>query len=116
MLPVTAVEIDPRRLYRVVGLRIRDEREKRGLRQEQLAEKVGVGRTSITHIERGDQRLLLHVLYRIADALDLNLGDLLPAPAEVQSVEPIAAAPKSRREWAESVIAGTSDAQNVTKH
>jgi transcriptional regulator with XRE-family HTH domain len=56
-----------------VGAEIRRLRTERGLRQQDLAELVGLERTSITNIEAGNQTLLLPVLRRIADALDMEL-------------------------------------------
>ena len=39
---------------------------------------VGVKRTTITNIERGSQSLSVLLLYKLANALDANLEELLP--------------------------------------
>ncbi|WP_442994191.1 helix-turn-helix transcriptional regulator [Scytonema sp. PRP1] len=45
-------------LYKKIGERIRDRRTKAKLTQGQLADAIGVLRTSITNIEAGDRKLL----------------------------------------------------------
>ena len=65
-------------LYRGVGQRIRKIREERKLTQAELATIVSLTRTSITNIEQGRQKLLLHTLYDIAAALAVEPKDLLP--------------------------------------
>lgn len=71
-----------RKLYRLVGRRIRQLRGNK-LTQEELANLAGVARTSITNLERGRQRAPLHQLMRIADALGCEIHDLLPTMAEL---------------------------------
>jgi transcriptional regulator with XRE-family HTH domain len=65
-------------LYYIVGRNIRKHREEKGITQEELAEKVSLGRTSITNIEAGKQRTALDELYNIALTLDVAITDLLP--------------------------------------
>ena len=64
--------------YKQVGERIRKERTTRKVSQEALAMAVGLKRTSISNIEKGRQRLLLHTFYEIADTLKSKPIDLLP--------------------------------------
>ena len=49
------------------------------LTQEELAHRVHLKRTSITNIEKGRQKLLVHTLFDIADALDIPPTALIPA-------------------------------------
>jgi len=82
--------IDEKRLYQALGLRIRKLRELRGssrgrMTQAELAELVGLERTSITNIERGNQKVPLHVLFRICDALDARVSDALPTLTEAKA-------------------------------
>jgi transcriptional regulator with XRE-family HTH domain len=65
-------------IYIDLGARIRDERERRNVSQELLADRVGLTRTSITNIEKGRQQVLLHTLLEIARALNLKPTRLLP--------------------------------------
>lgn len=82
--------IDERRLFQEVGQKIRKLREaqtggRARLTQGELAEMVGLERTSITNIERGNQKVPLHVLYRICEALRAPITDVMPTIAEVQA-------------------------------
>lgn len=70
---------DPKAFYREVGQNVRMKREQLGLTQEALASQVALKRTSITNIEKGRQRLLLHTFVDIAQALSVEPALLLPA-------------------------------------
>lgn len=68
-----------------LGANLRDLREMRGLTQEQLAEKVGMARNTISNIERNENNNgsaadpRLSTIYRLAAALDVPPAVLLPA-------------------------------------
>lgn len=91
---------------RALGARIRKARERVGVKQEQLAQAVGLSRTSITNIERGRQGVQAYLLARVAEVLGRPAAELLPLPAaepsevseKVRDLEP------SKREWAERVM------------
>lgn len=68
----------PMFVYRAVGAAIRRRRLRRGLTQAQLAQRVSLSRTSITNIEAGRQKLLVHTLLTIAEVLGLAPSELLP--------------------------------------
>lgn len=59
------------------GKRVRDERAKQGLSQEELAERAGVHRTYIGMVERAEKNITLANMKRIAQALELTISDLL---------------------------------------
>lgn len=63
--------------YYKIGKRIRRFRKACGLSQEQLAEKVGISPTHMSHIETANTKLSLTVLLNIAKALDVQTDDLL---------------------------------------
>jgi len=65
-------------LYREFGRHFRQVREKAQLTQEQVAERVGLTRTSVTNIERGRQHIGLHQLYLLAAAVGRQPAELLP--------------------------------------
>lgn len=69
--------IDRQKLYADIGRRIKDAR--RPLTQSELAQRLGVKRTSITNIEKGSQRATLFFLYSVAQELGIPLQRLLPA-------------------------------------
>lgn len=84
--------IDEGRLYQTLGERLRALREQqddsRGrLTQAALAKQVGLERTSITNIEKGAQKVPLHVLFRICETLRVPVAEVLPALSEVQAAK-----------------------------
>jgi transcriptional regulator with XRE-family HTH domain len=56
---------------------IREWRKHRGLTQEQLAERIGIGRSYLTKIENGARRYDQPFLEAAADALRCDPGDLI---------------------------------------
>jgi transcriptional regulator with XRE-family HTH domain len=66
-------------LYLHVGKMIRKARTQRGLTQLDLASRIGLNRTSVSNIEKGRQKLLLHTFYGIAGVLQVDPATLFPA-------------------------------------
>jgi transcriptional regulator with XRE-family HTH domain len=75
-------------LYREIGKMVRDAREAAALTQGLLAQHVGLTRTSITNIERGQQKIQIHTLYAIAEALNVRVATLLPTGASGSVEDP----------------------------
>jgi len=67
----------PEQIYQQVGRILRARREQLQLTQNEVAEAVGLSRTSVTNIESGRQALLLHQLQRFALILRLDPRDVL---------------------------------------
>ena len=63
--------------YYKIGQRIRKFRKAYHLSQEQLAEKVGISTTHMSHIETGNTKLGLPVFVDIAKALCVQTDELL---------------------------------------
>lgn len=61
----------------VFGANLRRLRLKRGLSQEDLADRAGLHRTYVSSIERGHRNLALVSIVRLAAALEVNPGELL---------------------------------------
>ncbi len=59
------------------GKRIQLLRKERGLSQEKLAEEVGLHRTYIGMIERGEKNITLKNIEKLAKGLKLNIKELL---------------------------------------
>ncbi len=57
------------------GEKVREERLKRRLSQEELASKAGVHRTYIGMIERAEKNITLENIEKIAKALSINISD-----------------------------------------
>ena len=64
-------------LQRRVGRNLRAYRLQRGLSQESFADVVGVHRTYMGGMERGEKNLTLQSLERLAERLDLDPLELL---------------------------------------
>lgn len=61
---------------KMMGQRIREARRVRQLTAEQLAEQIGIAVESLGHIECGNRRPSLTLLYAISVALDVSLDYL----------------------------------------
>jgi len=75
--------VDQEIFYREVGRNIKARRDELGLSQEALASQISLTRTSITNIEKGRQKFLLHTFMDIASALGVPAPSLLPKPTNV---------------------------------
>lgn len=64
-------------IYKAIGERIKTEREAAGLSQNDLAERIGTHRPSISVIEKGQQKCAVHELIAIARALHVSVCYLL---------------------------------------
>ena len=65
--------------YREFGDLLRRARQAKGVSQAAIAPSVGLSRTSVANIERGRQRMSIHLLMDFARALDVEPCTLLPA-------------------------------------
>ena len=59
-----------------LGRAVRDARAERGISQEVLAQRIGVHRTYLAGIERGERNVGYENLLRVADALAVSLSEL----------------------------------------
>lgn len=87
-------------IYRLIGSRIAARRKDLRLKQIEVAEQIGLTRASLANIEKGRQKVMLHQVYKIAEALKIDsILDLVP-PRFVASVpdEPITFAETDMRE------------------
>lgn len=64
-------------ILKIFGERVREERNKKHLSQEDLADKAGLHRTYIGMIERAEKNITLKNIHRIANALDISITELL---------------------------------------
>lgn len=78
-------EENPERIIAwAIAQRIREAREKQGLRQEDLAAKSGIARPNIVRLEQGRHIPTLSTLQKIARALNLNMNSLMAQPVVTQ--------------------------------
>ncbi len=73
--------------YIEIGKRIRALRKKKNLSQEQLAEKIWISVTHMSHIETGSTKLSLPVLVDLANALEVGTDEILLTPTGQEKKE-----------------------------
>jgi len=73
-----------RQFQGILGGRIKVQRRKAGLTQVQLSELVEISRTALANIEVGNQRTSVFLLARLAEALKISPGDLIPGIGEAE--------------------------------
>lgn len=91
-------------------IRIREMRERAGLSGRELAKRLGMSQSQISHLETGERHLKPHVQVQIAEELGCEPGDLIdwnaPPPEEV--AELIAAyeqmSPAERARWRRAIL------------
>ncbi|MEV6539663.1 helix-turn-helix transcriptional regulator [Streptomyces sp. NPDC051665] len=89
--------------YEAFGERVRRARTAQGMNQQELGSAVGLNRTSISNIEKGRQRVALHMLFEFAVVLQVEPESLLPEPDGRSDV--LDELPEDARGWAQSVLA-----------
>jgi transcriptional regulator with XRE-family HTH domain len=101
--------------YKEVGQRIRAARMNAKITQADLADLIGLTRTSVTNLEAGRQRMPLHLFAAIERAVSAPAGSLLP-PLEDDSKAQLdrtvgrhlLSAPDTTRDFVQGAIAGLS--------
>lgn len=64
-------------LQKIVGRRLREQRESLGLSQEAMAERLGYHRTFLGSVERGERNLTLASVEQLATSLGVPALDML---------------------------------------
>ena len=75
------IEVQARQARASLGGRIRERREAAGLTQVELATRAGIGRVTLTRIERGEHSPRTETLTAIARALGAEVEDLILPPS-----------------------------------
>lgn len=66
-------------IYRLIGSRIAQRRKDLRLKQVEVAAEIGLTRASLANIEKGRQKIMLHQIYKIAEALRVeSILELVP--------------------------------------
>ncbi|WP_158580055.1 helix-turn-helix domain-containing protein [Geodermatophilus marinus] len=81
-LPDDAVELAR------TGARIRAARLKAGLSQNEAAARIGVSRSFLSTVERGQSGVSVHVLATMADVFGIPMGEFSPQPAPTAVLHP----------------------------
>lgn len=62
-------------LLQMIGIRIKQVRKKKGLTQEELAEKAGINASYMGTVERGERNISIETLEKIIRGLDMTPSD-----------------------------------------
>ena len=65
-------------VLKIVGLRLKEARQRNKLTQKDLAEKAGLKQSYVFELESGRTNISLRTLAKMADVLELDVRDLLP--------------------------------------
>lgn len=65
-----------KKIIAIMGIRIKELRIQKGLSQEALADLVGLHRTYIGSVERGEKTITISSAKKIADGLEISLSEL----------------------------------------
>lgn len=90
-------------LKQMIGVRIKDIRNKRRITQEQLSESVGINTKYLSSIERGKENPTLNILLKLAQSLDVNLDEIF---SDIQIEDP-----ENRRAMLNSLLDEADDEQ-----
>ncbi|MGJ1434423.1 helix-turn-helix transcriptional regulator [Sphingobacterium siyangense] len=68
--------VDELVFYSMIGKQIADLREKQGLTQDKLGQRLGLSRVSIVNIEKGRQKPTLYLLYTLSQIFNVNIFEI----------------------------------------
>jgi len=90
---------------RMIGLRIKELRKRRGLSQDDVAEKADTSPNYLSRMERGTENPTLDMLIKISHALAVDLGELLDYKHEMN--------PKALRELIKTLTGEIGDEEKL---
>lgn len=74
-------------MNKLLGRRIKDLRNARGITQEEIAEQIGVSRQKYARIENGTNSITLDILSKVANVLEVTVGDITKVLDQTPVVE-----------------------------
>lgn len=63
---------EQKKFYKKLGKLVKNSREIRGWKQEYLADRIGLGRTSVTNIEKGNQNISAYTFQKLLDCFEVR--------------------------------------------
>jgi transcriptional regulator with XRE-family HTH domain len=103
-----AIVTDEERFYLELGETFRRLRITQNLTQEDVARALGLSRTSVTNIEKGNQKILAFTLFAAADVFKVEPSELLHAQRAITQDMVADDVPHKAKTWIESVLTGVS--------
>jgi DNA-binding XRE family transcriptional regulator len=73
------IKTEQDRFYMLLGSLIREHRVNANLKQETFASFLKLSRASIVNIEKGRQHPSMHLIFEIANVLNIHVSELLPS-------------------------------------
>jgi len=101
-----AIVTDEERFYLALGEAFRRLRITHNLTQEDVARALGLSRTSVTNIEKGNQKILAYTLLAAADVFKVEPSELLHAQSATAQDVLADDVPRKAKTWIESVLTG----------
>lgn len=74
-------------MNKLLGTRMKDLRNARGITQEEIAEQIGISRQKYARIENGTNSITLDILSKVASVLDVTVGDITKVLDQTPVVE-----------------------------
>lgn len=71
------------KLNYIIGQRVFEFRQEREITQRELANEIGLSRTSVVLIEKGRQNITLQTLYKLCASFNVQPADILPKIEEL---------------------------------
>ena len=90
--------------YQRFGRHLRQARKAAGLSQADLAVAIKLTRTSISNIEKGRQKVLLHTFVELLHVLNVQSGELLPAAQSAPLLPDLNSLARDERDFVERVL------------
>lgn len=101
--------------YRVFGERLRKAREERHLSQGELGKLIGLNRTAVSNLEKGDRLFPIHLMPRLTAALRTTDAALLPEVVEASGKVTEVQVRLEKKEWVTSGV-DARDLARVVAH
>jgi transcriptional regulator with XRE-family HTH domain len=75
--------------FRYIGKKIKEIRELRNLKQKDLSERIGKSAAYLNAVEKGNKKPSLDLIISIADALDIDPGEIMFRSANISQIKKI---------------------------
>jgi len=82
------MERAPLSIQQAFGLALREQRERKGLSQERLAELAGLHRTYVGSVERGERNISIRNILTLAQALEISASHLIASTERLMPSAP----------------------------